>query len=101
MNDYLLMTLETTNNIDSEMVFPNIISSCDISYSVNSTNLALSNSFERRSSKLLKINLLQPLVSSLTYQLAISTIQRPRTSITPGKITLSSFKYVSSKSFYI
>lgn len=83
------------------MVFANTISSCDILYNINSTNLALSNSYERRSSKLLKINLLQALISSLTYQLTISTIQRPRTSITPGKITLSSFKYVSSTNIYI
>ena len=83
------------------MVFPNSITSCDILYSINSTSLTLSNSYERRSSKLLKINLLQALVSSSTYQLTISTIQRPRTSITPGKITLSSFKYVASKFIFI
>lgn len=79
VNDYLLVELSLQSSRDTQIQFSNPISSCSIVYNLNGVDLSVSNTIERRSSTLLKINLNQQLSSSTPYQMTINSIVRSRT----------------------
>lgn len=79
VNDFLQISMETASSKNGQMYFTNPVTSCDITYTENGVTTKLTTTLERRSSLLLKINILDLMPSSRTYQIAINTIDRART----------------------
>lgn len=79
VNDYLQISMDNAASKNGQIYFSSTVTSCDVTYILNGVSTKLSTTFEKRSSQLLKINFNEPMLSSVTYQVAINTIDRART----------------------